>query len=420
MQQPQAPQNPAIPTVPVAHSMNISQGYTLNDLIVDVNGADGYTEDKAALGTVSQDFFLQLTDEVKLADDFRPGLNSFSTGLEVLNFCNLNTAALIRAGLRESTASFLTMLRCMMVKFGFACNNLQRRAVYVDEYNVTPTEVFHRRALDARNAEAASLAQAAGAPIPIPDALPAVIPPLNLGPGSFSVNKATGNFISTYWDNIVSVVAHVFRTRGHHYMESYKELYARTWACTTIEVPNGVQMPTWEEISRAGLHCFGVRALHQVREWSRVHGRLAKGLVIRLDAACAGSAPVRTAAAALKEMSAAGWWTHFDAKYHAHIVAVLAEANRLQAAGTKAHINARLYNWADTWEKADEQHVIPLSPYILGWIDTLDQKDALSKQVCLNKRADGTTAIRAAWAAVLRNYMRDLSSKTSIAQFLAA
>jgi len=353
--------------------------YTWRDMVQDINGATGFTEDKAAIGTVNENLFLQIPAAVTIPIDFTPGASIFADNQERRDFIAVNYLALTRAGVRDQVAAFLSLLRYKVADEGFVADDLQNRAIYVDEY--------------ARN-------------VGLPNA--AVHMP---------VTKVMVDFVGDYWENIVGVVAHIFRVRQHHYKPEFQNTYDRTWNATTIEIPAGLTMPSWEEISRTGLHCFGVKALEEIARFAQENGRLARGLVIRRDAACAGSAPVRTTAAALRDMEKAKWWADFYAKFSAHIDAILDQAERLRQAGTRAHINARLYRWEDRFLGIDETHISVVAPYVMGWIDSLDQTEPIAQQKAITKRAAGGSSIRAAFTQVLLNEARNDRAYGSVADF---
>lgn len=334
-----------------------------------MNGCTGYTEDQAALGTVRRELFLQIPSSVILPPDFDPGSSPFTTGTNVGEFVSFNMKALSKANVRREVAEFLVLLRLQMVLNGFACSSIEKRSVYVNEYETVTGPVGELT--------------------------------------DFKPNPETVTFVSNYWQNICAVVAHVFRVRGHHWKPEYEDVYDRTWRSTVIEVTPGVVFPTWEEIAITGLHCFGVRSLFMVREWAHSQGTLARGIVVRLNAACAGSAPVRTAAAALRDMAKAKWWTYFYVKFQVQIDALLEQSDKLEAMGTKAHVNARLYNWDDKHVPLNEEGVCVLAPYIMGWIDTLEKEEPISKQSAITKRAQGGSAIRRDFSRVLQNEARD-------------
>lgn len=377
--------NPKIANIaaPIDPKVNNSVKYSILEMLADVNGCSGYAEDKAAMGTIPSAYRLKFSYAVPVPKDFTPGKSPFENADQFDAFVALNYVALTTAQppVQPNTAAFLTMLRAMVVNAGYVATDLTARAIYVDEYDYN---------------------------VPMPKEAVNV-----------TLTQSMVKFIADNWETIVAVVAHVFQVRGHHYKSEYQRTYDRTWRSTTIEIPVDVQMPTWQEISTIGLHPFGVRALHLVREDASKHGRLARSLVIRRDAAYAGSAPVRTTAAALMEMAQAKWWNAFYKRYQHEIESVLKQASDLKLAGPSSHINAKLYHWDAKFIGIDETSVQVVAPYVLGWIDTLGPDEAITQQKAINKRGQGGSAIRTAFAAVIANEQRNDRSYSSVAEFLA-
>ncbi|KAI9311532.1 hypothetical protein BX666DRAFT_2115777, partial [Dichotomocladium elegans] len=231
--------------------VQMAAGYSLLQLVEDINGATGFTEDKAAMGTIPRGHYLQIPESLTIPNAMAVPDNF--TDRVITDFLSVNYAALTRSGVREAEAAFCSMLRLQMVRNGYACRDLTQRAIYVDEYTYN-VHVEGRPNLSAFTQEMVS-------------------------------------FVATYWANIVAVVAHIFRVRGHHFKPEYQRTYDRTWRAATIEVPANVQMPSWEILSRVALHPFGIRALHRVVQNEAASGGLSKGLMLRMDSACAGSAP---------------------------------------------------------------------------------------------------------------------------------
>jgi hypothetical protein len=118
-------------------------------------------------------------------------------------------------------------------------------------------------------------------------------------------------------------------------------------------------------------------------------------------------------------MASAKWWVPFYAKYKDAIDQIHHQALLLEEAGTSAHVNARLYSWKDRFVGIDEKAVIVVAPYVMGWIDTLDRTEPITKQAAITKRAQGGSAVRAAFATVLTNEARSDRSYQAVAAFLA-
>jgi hypothetical protein len=357
----------------------VSPNYSLNQMLMDINGSTGYSEDKAALGTVTTDLFLQITPGLHVPRNFIIGANPFiSDGTEitseeyqrrVITFIYANYKKLMggNMGLTADHAMFLTLLRLNVVLAGGLARSLESRAIYVDEY--TTSDVTFR---DVKFDE-------------------------------IIITQTQNQFVADYWLQIVAVLRHVFVTRGHHYKDEYSEFIARTWSATTISNPEGVTLPSWKHLLRTGLHCFGIRFMNLLCVDAYENGKLAESHKTRFNAAVAGTAAIRTGWATIQSMKQAHWWPYFEAMMSSQILA-LDEANtRLVSLGVRAHVNAKLFNFGWTSIRVDDTPIKPLAPYCLAYIDSLDRSESLKGQRALNKRGDGGSAIRAAFASVLQN-----------------
>jgi len=354
--------------------------YGITQMLDDIDGCTGYTEDKAALGTIKSEFYLKIPNNMTLPANIEPNVSRFTTRTQIARFLKANVLSMIAGGIRENAAVFCALLRYHMVHGGFIGSDLKDRAVYINEVKtgVEENDTAHASIL----------------------------------------NKDLVQFVADSWENIVGVVLHVFRVRGHHFKPEFQDLYDRTWRSTVIEVPAGVTMPSWEEIAKVALHPFGVKALELVVQYAVQGGRLARGLTLRRSAGCAGSAYVTTCAAAVVEMRSAKWWEAFYLKFKTEIDLLFQQADALKAAGMAAHVNARLFNWNLAFERPDESHVVALAPYVMGWIDTLDRGEPITRQQTITKRATGGSAIRAAFSSVIVNEQRTDRGYQNVVAFL--
>jgi len=353
--------------------------YDVKQLLNDVNGTSQYSEDIAAMGTIPESHFLHMYEGIytRMSPDFNN--DKFLNSAEFTEMFLINAHALHKNKVSESDSAFCAFLKTLLCMKGFVAKDLTNRAVYIDEYLRYPK--------------------------------------LEKEPDIFVISKDTVQFITMYWANIVGVTRHVFRVRGHHWKPEYTELYERTWRSTAISVPANVRMPTWEVISKAALHCFGIRALEEMWKRGKSIGILSKALELREDAACAGSASIRTTAAAISEMRSAPWFHIFEKARSNQIQALILEADRLRKEGTRAHINARLYNFDDKFCGTNEELVRPLAPFVLGWLDTLEDNEPIKKQKAINKRSAGSTSLRASFSAAVLNDMKNEEATKCVEAF---
>lgn len=364
-------------------AVELTPNYTVNQMLLDINGSTGYSEDKAALATVPDALYLQITDGLVLPPGFEIGRDPFcADGVQqgtleyqrrIVLFLWANTRALLDAGLSLSNdhAVFLAYLRLQVVLAGGTARILTERSVYVDEYAEnfsTFAEVDY-------------------------DILP--------------ISKLITGFLNDHWLQYVALLRHLFVTRGHHYKREFSDLITKTWSATTIKATEGLAVPEWRHILRTGLHCFGIRALNILTIEGFHSGVLAKSFETRIDAAPAGAAYVRTGWAVLESMQQAQWYPSFYAAYQRQIEDLRADAEYGHMIGLRAHINAKLFNWRWSRIIISDASVRALAPLFLGFLDTLERGESLRGQKTLNKRGDGGSALRAQFSGVLINEQRN-------------
>jgi len=373
---------------------NFAPAYSLSDAIRDMNGAQGFSEDKAAIGTITRDLYLQVTPGCVPPENFAIGTdpfvgpasprgsNAYNQAVLLFLWANYHAIAESAARVRREDAMFLAFLRLNVVMAGGVCRSLTNRALYVDEYNIATT----------------TLAQ------------------VDFTQLHFAQESI--EFISDIWLQLIALLRHVFITRGHHYKQEYKEMIDRTWAATTITPPQNLTLPAWDILFRAGLHCFGIRALHELTVWGKQSGKLAKSFVTRFDAAPAGTAPTRTGWAALSSMMRAPWWNDFYSVYKPAVDALRAANAKAESLGLRGHVNAKLFDWTYQHVEIGDKEITVLAPLVLGFLDTLEDTEAIKNQRAITKRGEGGAAIRQAFSTVLTIEARNARHMESVKQFL--
>jgi hypothetical protein len=374
----------------------VDTNYTVNQMLQDMNGTRGFSEDKAAIGTVPELLFLQVTHGMTIPTNFVVNSNPFLdnhtaiTSVEyqrrVVLFIYANQVALVEAnvGLSPEFATFIAYLRANIVIAGGVALSLPARAIYVDEYHVSPL-TYDDVQLD-----------------------------------HIRLGKDTVRYIASYWLQYVALLRHIFITRGHHYKDEYTEFIERTWRATTIEAPQGVTVPPWQHILRTALHCFGIRALHILTRHGYQQGLISKSFDKRYFAAPAGTAPIRTGWAALKNMMKATWWPKFHEMFKEQVENLRQADENVRKIGLRAHVNARLFNWSWTSVEINMDAIEPLAPWILGFLDTLPSGESIKRQQAINKRGDGGSAIRAMFARVIQNDAMNAGFMSNMEDFFAS
>lgn len=100
------------------------------------------------------------------------------------------------------------------------------------------------------------------------------------------------NYLKTVFNDLVCAVAYVFRTRGHHYLDSFDALYDRVWRRALHNV-NDLNM-TWVQISRYAFHAVMPDVLDAFWRHCVEHSYCAGTFIVRYNCACAGTAAIWT------------------------------------------------------------------------------------------------------------------------------
>ena len=109
--------------------------------------------------------------------------------------------------------------------------------------------------------------------------------------------KLQGNFT-----NVVGIVAFVFRTRGHHYMKDFNDVYIKLWgklrtSCTILD-------NNWEGVATIALHAVYPMILDEYWKLAVDTCTVDNSLRLRFNAPSAGTAAVRAIDVGLNDVGA--------------------------------------------------------------------------------------------------------------------
>jgi len=374
----------------------ISTDYSVWEMIADVNGSEGFSPDKAATGTVSNSLYLQVTSGMTIPTVFEIGkdpfissdapLNSEEYQKRILLFLWANTKMLMDSEekINQEAAIFLAHIRLHFVLAGGTAMELSNRSLYVDEYTIS----------------SATFAQ-----VQLTD---------------ISMTRHTTEFIAGHWMVFVALCRHMFVTRGHHWKDTYENQITKMWTSCNIEVPTTIRMPLWQHIIRSALHCFGIRSLQLLVMEAYDQGKLPGAMVKRIGAASAGTAPWRTAWAGILLMQQTIWYDTFAVHFDGVIKELEGINDFLVSAGVRCHVNAKLFNFSWTTMHISDNCVKILAPYIMGFADSLDEKDPFRGQKTLDKYANASSSIRVAFSQLLNNVRKLDKAMENVPSYFAA
>lgn len=103
-------------------------------------------------------------------------------------------------------------------------------------------------------------------------------------------NQNRVDYLSHNFSNYVSLLAYMFRAKGHHYVTAadYEESYTRLWA--KISSQDSPLTSTWAQKYTVGLHAIMPDVLDSFWLWSARLSRIAAPLVLRTGVPAAGTA----------------------------------------------------------------------------------------------------------------------------------
>jgi len=107
--------------------------------------------------------------------------------------------------------------------------------------------------------------------------------------------------VGMHFTNIVCLVAYMFRWKGHHYRNTFGEIYA----AKSRKIPNLpadlIAEDEWEHVATRGLHAIAPMVLDNFWKESVVNGTCARPLALRFNVPCAGTAAYYTIYAGLAD-----------------------------------------------------------------------------------------------------------------------
>jgi hypothetical protein len=198
----------------------------------------------------------------------------------------------------------------------------------------------------------------------------------------------------------VSLVAFVFRARGHHYMDTYDELYTRVWQKCRYNL--GHLHITFKNLATAALHAIFPCILDAfwVEEVSRSHvnGAIAK----RMDCAVAGMAGPNVLKQGITDilMVAPG----LEGRFQEPLVYLDEVLVKLAAHRFAGSVNSRYYGAPKV--RFDEKRLSAIAAIISAALDALTEDAPLAKSAALKRIANNapiTGAVLGRAIAVLPN-----------------
>jgi len=376
--------------------------------LADLNGDVAFDSEKAAFGYVKPNERLYVTEEV-LALCQTGNKSQHVTDIkehEMLEICFLNYHHLVQSGMSVRTAIRVAFLRTVWIRYGCLLQSNDDRATPINEVVVETGNVaypFYSND-DSRKtgySDDGKLLKLSSADV-----------------NDFGFIKEMNDMDHKNWSFVSTILwgvaAHIFRVRGHHYKVEYEDLYNRTWAGTTLILPD--RECNWSDLCRVAIHPFGIKALERSASYFEQTAKLSSNLVLRRDSIPAGSALIGTTYAAMSMLKATPFWNSFEKCYADVINGLTEDYNTVKTAGINAHQNARLYGVNPIEVRKSNANV--LVPILMGFIDATPTNSAIRGQRVMVKPAQANplmTNIMREWvvAAIER-----MSTETSLEKAL--
>jgi len=372
---------------------------SIDILLEDTNGAHVFSNERATYGYIAAGLFLVLPTGVNLDNPMNANLITYGnaegvsanlgpagnqfrvdnpylggnalSNLNMMKIVLVNFIKLRNAGVNDESAWSISNLRARWVSLGCYYRNVRDRAVtFTETLMVNGQDVDVGQIVGANDAAALVATQQY---LAIRDVMNRV-----------SVHEFYGtSFAVNYAETIWCISELVFRIRGHHYKPEYEALIARTFRATTqgtVELPDNYDFAS---IFHTAIHPFGVRALPVMAYKFMVLGKVGESLITRFSGAPTGTAIFTTTSAGIKMLSGESMYKRFEDTYRESINACHAFAEQIMNNKYSYHISAGLYGLQRvttlTWNtkiytiQEAEMLVIPLSPMLKGFVDTVNQ-----------------------------------------------
>lgn len=187
--------------------------------------------------------------------------------------------------------------------------------------------------------------------------------------------------------NVVCLMAYVFRTRGHHYMDAYSEIYNRLWDKIITPSTTGLLKAQWQHITTVGLHAIAPIVLDTYWRVSSRLSRCAATLATRLNAPAAGTAAVYSLRAGLEDSEEIILETRFFElqefrRLKQRIQTIIRECS---VSRWRNSVNARLYG--ENVERLDLQDHQKLAAMVLGIYQGISKSSTLLQSQSLVREA---------------------------------
>jgi len=218
------------------------------------------------------------------------------------------------------------------------------------------------------------------------------------------------------WHVVLSILAYVFVTRGHHFQGddeqstlvlrgedtqgryTYGGLYRAVWnACFPGEEHIAEDLKV---VYRTALHPFGIYVAWMVLKKFSSARKLPTGLLVRASPSPAGTAKVTTGSAILRMVMGSPYFASFRDRIEKVAHRIINVSIKIMADPTRYHQTARIFNAVALTEaelkdlKDATEDASGLAPFLQGYIEAECEEAPITKQKTLRKPADDQAGLK--------------------------
>jgi hypothetical protein len=211
---------------------------------------------------------------------------------------------------------------------------------------------------------------------------------------------------------ISALSSHMFMQTGHHYKKEYDSKYDILMKGTLLSDYFEIIKLDKEELFRTTVHPFGVALPRKCYvDRSKVKA-LPANLIMRVNAAPAGSAMNVTAHSVLNAMKSTSFWNAFESAYKTEIVEVERISQDIKDHTEHYHVAANLLGFGS--RTANVESAEKIAPFLQAFLNTMATGTRLARQKTLlkvaNENAGSLREIEGLFDKYLRESDHDLVS----------
>jgi len=360
-------------------------GWLIKDVLTaiqEIDGLNAYSSAQEAMGYIANG------EQLMIPSVYFSNLSGISGAIStygtpaMVSMLAANYYSLVKAGHSSDDSYMGSLLRFSMVQAGLLAKTTEERCVYYDEV----VEYDHVAHMNASGSDIKKFAE--------------------------MLKPADIKFCQKLALPVAHITSIVFWQTGHHWTVNTASRCNKLLDGLMMDRGSGVTKMSEKMMFRTAVHPFGIRMLYD--SWIKNDHKVADNLKKRIGSFPAGAAVIGTAAATIKLMRSAPFWTNFYALYKAPIDELEAEVKKIHAEPHKYHINAPLFYPGATRFVANTAAAEVLAPALQAFINTYCRDAPISGQKSLMRPATENAGLKTQFENGMRAFMEATSRDTSI------